>query len=160
MLLLWIIHVISVLFCYAFRLVCLLMHCGHLLRKGWPLGSRLWCLILTLSLSHWYPGPGVVLDCIDFGFALFLWNRLGSLSQTFYWAQLAENITKYKHPPFFPLLNLLKKVLTLLISFVASSYIFFLKILSCIVLCDVSKALERVWYKAKWHRLLTFRVVK
>ena len=28
-------------------------------------GSRLWCLIVTLSLSHWYPGSGVVLDCID-----------------------------------------------------------------------------------------------
>ena len=51
MLLLWIICVISVLFCYAFMLVCLLMPCGHLLGKGWPLGSRLWCLIVSLSLS-------------------------------------------------------------------------------------------------------------
>ena len=25
----------------------------------------LWCLILKLSLSHWYPGSGVVLGCID-----------------------------------------------------------------------------------------------
>ena len=66
MLLLWIIYVISVLFCYAFIHVCLLMPCGHLLGKGWPLGSRLWCLIVTMSLSHWYPGPGVVLDWIDF----------------------------------------------------------------------------------------------
>ena len=33
--------------------------------KGWPLGSRLWCLTVSLSLSHWYPGLGVVLDCID-----------------------------------------------------------------------------------------------
>ena len=39
--------------------------CGHLLGKCWPLGSRLWCLTLSLSLSHWYPGSGVVLDCID-----------------------------------------------------------------------------------------------
>ena len=45
--------------------VCLLMPCCHLLGKGWPLGSSLWCLIVTLSLSHWYPGSGVVLDCID-----------------------------------------------------------------------------------------------
>ena len=36
-----------------------------MLGKGWPLGSRLWYLILTLSLSHWYPGSGVVLECID-----------------------------------------------------------------------------------------------
>ena len=27
--------------------------------------SRLWCLMVSLSLSHWYPGSGVVLDCID-----------------------------------------------------------------------------------------------
>ena len=29
------------------------------------LGSRLCCLTVNLSLSHWYPGPGVVLYCID-----------------------------------------------------------------------------------------------
>ena len=45
--------------------VCLLMTCGHLLWKGWPLRSRLWCLIVTLSLTHWYSVSGVVLDCID-----------------------------------------------------------------------------------------------
>ena len=63
-LLLWIIYVISVLFCYASMHVCLLMPCSHLLGKGWPLGSRLLGLIVTLSLSHWYPGSGVLLDCI------------------------------------------------------------------------------------------------
>ena len=26
----------------------------------------LWCLSVSLSLSHWYPGSGVLLDCIDF----------------------------------------------------------------------------------------------
>ena len=25
----------------------------------------LWCLTASLSLSIWYPGSGVVLDCID-----------------------------------------------------------------------------------------------
>ena len=34
--------------------------------KGLTLGSRLWCLTVSLSLSHWYPGSGVVLDCINF----------------------------------------------------------------------------------------------
>ena len=52
-------------FCYAFVHVCLLMPCGHLLGKGWPLASRLWCLIVKLSLSHWYQESSVVLDCID-----------------------------------------------------------------------------------------------
>ena len=52
-------------FCYAFLCVCLLMPCGHLLGKGCPLCSRLWCHIVKLSLSHWYPRSAVVLDCID-----------------------------------------------------------------------------------------------
>ena len=47
--------------CYVFVRVCLYVLCGHLLGKGWPLGSRLWCL--TVNLSH--PGSAVVLDCID-----------------------------------------------------------------------------------------------
>ena len=32
-------------FGYAFVRVCLYVLCGHLLGKGWPLGSRLWCLL-------------------------------------------------------------------------------------------------------------------
>ena len=37
-------------FCYVlcllcFVCVCLYVLCGHLLGKGWPLGSRLWCLL-------------------------------------------------------------------------------------------------------------------
>ena len=52
-------------FRYDFMCVCLLMFCGHLLGKGLPIGSRLLCLIVKLSLSHRYPGSGVVLDCID-----------------------------------------------------------------------------------------------
>ena len=50
---------------YVFVRVCLYVLCGHLLGKGWPLGFRLWCRTVSLSLSHWYPGSGVVLDCID-----------------------------------------------------------------------------------------------
>ena len=64
-LLLWITCVNPVMFDYAFVRVFLLVPCGRLLVGGWPLGSRLWCLIVKLSLSHWYPGSGVVLDCID-----------------------------------------------------------------------------------------------
>ena len=51
--------------CYVFVRVCLYVFCGHLLGKGWLLGSRLWCLNVSLSLSHWYPWSIVVLDCID-----------------------------------------------------------------------------------------------
>ena len=63
--LLWIFYVFLSCVCYVFVRVCLYVLCGHLLGKGWPLGSRLWCLTVNLSLSHWYPGSGVVLDCID-----------------------------------------------------------------------------------------------
>ena len=56
-----------------FSVLCLLCLCVRLVicalsspaGKGWPLGSHLWCIIVSLSLSHWYPGAGVVLDCID-----------------------------------------------------------------------------------------------
>ena len=42
-------------------------------RIWWLLGSRFWCLIVKLSVSHWYPGSGAVLECIDLViFALFL----------------------------------------------------------------------------------------
>ena len=51
--------------CCVFVRVCLYVLCGHLLGKGWSLGSRLLCLTVSLSLSHWYPGSGVILDCID-----------------------------------------------------------------------------------------------
>ena len=51
--------------CYAFVRVCVFVPCGHLLGGGWPLGSRLWCPSVGLSLSLWYPGSGVVLDCMD-----------------------------------------------------------------------------------------------
>ena len=55
-----------------FSVLCLLCLCTRLFicallspaGKG-PLCSRLWPLIVSLSLSHWYPGSGVVLDCID-----------------------------------------------------------------------------------------------
>ena len=36
--------------CYAYVCVCLLMHCGHLLGKSCPLGSRLWCPVVSLLL--------------------------------------------------------------------------------------------------------------
>ena len=50
-LLLWIICFIYVL-CLSSLCVCSLLPYGHLLGKGWPLCSRLWCLIVFLSLSH------------------------------------------------------------------------------------------------------------
>ena len=69
--------------CYVFVRVCLYVLCGHLLGKGWPLGFRLWCRTVSLSLSHWYPGSGVVLDCIDswslHAYLLWIWMGCWSL---------------------------------------------------------------------------------
>ena len=66
-------------FCYA---LCLLMPWGHLLGKGRPLGSHLWYLIVKLSLSHWYPGSGVVFDCIvSWSLPSFLLSSLFSLNE-------------------------------------------------------------------------------
>ena len=62
-------RIIYVFLCLTFAMpflrICLCVPCSHLLGKDRPLGSRLWCLTVSLSLSHWYPGSGVVLDCID-----------------------------------------------------------------------------------------------
>ena len=55
-LLLWIFYVFFLsCVCYASVCVCLFVPCGHLLGKGRPLGSCLWCITVSLSLSHWYP---------------------------------------------------------------------------------------------------------
>ena len=35
------------------------------MRRADFLALILWCLTVSLSLSHWYHGSGVVLDCID-----------------------------------------------------------------------------------------------
>ena len=65
MLILWIIYVISVLF---FMLSCASVNWCHVVtcweRTDLLAGSRLWCLIVKLSLSHWYPESDVVIDCI------------------------------------------------------------------------------------------------
>ena len=57
-----------VFFCLVFAIplcasvyMCLVVICW----ERADLSSRLLCLTVSLSLSHWYPGSGVVLDCID-----------------------------------------------------------------------------------------------
>ena len=39
--------------------------CGHLKKKGWPLGFCLWFLLWFCYFPIWYLWTGVVLDCID-----------------------------------------------------------------------------------------------
>ena len=60
--------------CLSCCLVCSLQPCGHLLGKGWPLGSLVCDVFLCFChFPMWCPGSGVVLDCIDSrSFAFFL----------------------------------------------------------------------------------------
>ena len=71
--------------CYAFVRVCLYVYMCLVVtcweRADQPLGSRLWCLTVSLSLSHWYL---VVLDCINslsLHPYLLLYLRIGLLPQ-------------------------------------------------------------------------------
>ena len=55
-------------FCY-FCLDLLSFHARLFVDALWsPAGKGLtsWLWIVTMSLSHWNPGSGVVLDCIDY----------------------------------------------------------------------------------------------
>ena len=64
-LLLWIFYV---LFCLVFAMFCVrLFICALWSPAGKGLTSWLSFVVssVSLSLSHWYPGSGVVLDCID-----------------------------------------------------------------------------------------------
>ena len=66
LLLLWIIYVMSVLFLLCLRARLFIDALWSPALEGltsWL--SFVMCLIVKLSLSHWYPGSGVVLDCID-----------------------------------------------------------------------------------------------
>ena len=55
----------SVLCLLCFVHVCLCVLCGRLLGGGAGLLALVCGVTVSLSLSHWYPGSGVVLDCID-----------------------------------------------------------------------------------------------
>ena len=63
-LLLWIIYILLSCVCYVFVRVCLFVPCGHLLGRA-DLLALVCGVLLSLSLSHWYPRSGVVLDCIE-----------------------------------------------------------------------------------------------
>ena len=78
--LLWVFSVLCLLFLCE-RLF--ISACGHLLGKSWPLVSCLWCPSVSLPLSHWYPGSGVLLDCVDsWSLHLYLlWLTLGELAK-------------------------------------------------------------------------------
>ena len=81
---------------FFFVRVCLLMPCGHLLGKDWPLGSRLWCLIVSLSLSLWYPWSAVVLDWIDFWSLHPYLHWLLTLAAIIWWLRFnVKHVRKY-----------------------------------------------------------------
>ena len=75
----------SVLCLLCFVHVCLFVLCGHLLGKGLTSWLSFVVSSVSLSLSHWYPGSGVVLDCIDswsLHHYLLVVNELSILSES------------------------------------------------------------------------------
>ena len=65
--------------------VCSLLPCGHLLGRGWTLGSCWRCLLYFCYFPKWYPGSGVVLDCIvswSLPSFLLLWSLPFLIHQT------------------------------------------------------------------------------
>ena len=84
-LLLWIFYVFVLsCVCFVFVRVCLYVLCGHLLGKGWPLGSLLWYLLWVCHFSIgilgqvWYLIVSIpdlcTLTCFYFTFAI-IWQR-------------------------------------------------------------------------------------
>ena len=71
----------SVLCLLCFVRVCLYVLCGHLLGKGWPLGSRLWCLLWVCHFpigilgQVWYLIVSIPDLC---NLITFLWNKICS----------------------------------------------------------------------------------
>ena len=91
-----------------FSVLCLLCLCEHLFicalwspaGKSWPLGGRLWCISLSLSLSHWYPGSGVVLDLsipeiYGFGVVCLSFHPQPQLGNQ--WMEFHQTYTEYIH---------------------------------------------------------------
>ena len=58
-------HFIIYVLCLSCFCVCSVLPYGHLMGKGWPLGSLVCDFIVFLSFPMWCSGPGMVLDCID-----------------------------------------------------------------------------------------------
>ena len=74
-------HLCFCVLCFSCFHVCSLLPCGHLLGKGWPLGSCWWCLLYFSYFPMWYPGSGVVLDCIvSWSLSSFLLSNLRTTS--------------------------------------------------------------------------------
>ena len=59
-------HFVIYVSCLSYFRVCSLQHCGHLLGKGWPLGSLVCYIFFCFChFPMWCPRSGAVLDCID-----------------------------------------------------------------------------------------------
>ena len=97
----------SVLCLLCFVRVCLYVLCGHLLGKGWPLGSRLWCLLWVCHFpigilgQVWYlivSIPDLCTITYFHCFLSFIWSECQNTLHhlTNYWdIQLAEREWKY-----------------------------------------------------------------
>ena len=111
--------------CYVFVRVCLYVLCGHLLGKGWPLGSRLWCLLWVCHFpigilgQVWY-----LIISMPYLCTLLTYIRKGTVSQ---YIQMTRCITKtlctyaYTQPSLilmFPSFNIVTDTMSMCIIFV------------------------------------------
>ena len=70
--------------CFSCFRVCSLLPCGHLLGQDWPLGlvGDVYCI--SFYFPMWYPGSGVVLDCIvSWSLPSFLFSNVPYFSYYF-----------------------------------------------------------------------------
>ena len=94
--LLWIFYVFVLsCVCFVFVRVCLYVLCGHLQGKGWPLGSRLWCLLWVCHFpigilgQVWYLIVSIP-DLCTITYSWFIHKRFGnSCFVSFCWCILS-----------------------------------------------------------------------
>ena len=98
------------LFCLVFAMsvrVCLYVLCGHLLGKGWPLSSRLWCLLWVCHFpigilgQVWYLILSIPDLCTFTYFALLLvYNQiLKSASESWLFGSVVRTLVMYRGDP-------------------------------------------------------------
>ena len=89
----------SVLCLLCFVRVCLYVLCGHLLGKGWPLGSRLWCLLWVCHFPIGILGPVwyLIVSIPDLCTITYFWYSLQWNSGIYWLLKIYRKLIKYSN---------------------------------------------------------------